>query len=140
MLTIDWQRLTPDHGYARPEAVDLAGARQGFDDAMHRSAGLYEVLAERFPEQASYAVALAYRVRYAMQMNAREAMHLIELRTTAQGHPAYRLVGQEMHRLIAETAGHRAVAEMMTHVDHTEPELERIDGERPAEARRMSRS
>ncbi len=75
-----------------------------------------------------------------MQMNAREAMHLIELRTTPQGHPAYRLVGQEMHRLIAEEAGHHAVAEMMSHVDYSEPELERIDGERRAEARRRQRS
>ena len=94
----------------------------------------------RVAAPASYAVALAYRVRYVMQMNAREAMHLIELRTTPQGHPAYRLVGQEMHRLIGEAAGHRAVAEMMTHVDYSEPELERIDGERRAEARRLSRS
>ncbi len=73
-----------------------------------------------------------------MQMNAREAMHLLELRTTPQGHPAYRLVGQEMHRLIAEEAGHHAVAEMMRYVDHPpEPALERLDAERRAEARRQ---
>jgi len=140
MLTIEWQRLTPDHHFVRPDAVDQAGVRAVFDESMERSAGLYHALEERFPEQASYAVALAYRVRYVMQMNAREAMHLIELRTTPQGHPAYRLVGQEMHRLIAETAGHQAVAAMMSHVDHSEVELERIDGERRAEARRLSRS
>ncbi len=140
MLTIEWQRLTPDHGYVRPDAVDLAGARQVFDESMERSEGLYHALREEFPEQAGYAVALAYRVRYVMQMNVREAMHLIELRTTPQGHPSYRLVGQEMHRLIAETAGHRAIAETMSHVDYSEPELERIDGERRAEARRLSRS
>ncbi len=95
-------------------------------------------MVERFPAQAAYAVALAYKVRFSMQMNAREAMHLIELRTTPQGHPAYRVVGQEMHRLIAEEAGHRAVAEMMSFVDHTpEPALERLDAERRAEARRQ---
>ena len=59
-------------------------------------------------------MSLAYRIRYVMQLNAREAMHLIELRTSPQGHPSYRSVGQEMHRLIAEEAGHRAIAEMMT--------------------------
>ena len=138
MLTIEWQRLTPDHGYTRPEAVDAAGEDASFDDAMERSAALYEDMVERFPAQASYAVALAYRVRFVMQMNAREAMHLIELRTTPQGHPAYRLVGQEMHRLIAEEAGHHAVAEMMRFVDHQpEPALERLDAERRAEARRQ---
>ena len=60
--------------------------------------------------RAAYAVSLAYRVRYSLQLNAREAMHLLELRTGPQGHPEYRKVGQQMHRLIAEKAGHRAVA------------------------------
>ncbi len=140
MLTIEWQRLTPHHGYTRPEAVEAAGAADRFDEAMARSAALHEVLSEPFPADASYAVALAYRVRFVMQMNAREAMHLIELRTTPQGHPAYRLVGQEMHRLIAEEAGHTAIAEMMRFVDHSaEPELERLQAERRAESRRLGR-
>ena len=37
-------------------------------------------------------------------------MHLIELRTAPQGHPAYRRVCQQMHTLIAKAAGHEAVA------------------------------
>jgi len=140
MLTIEWQDLTPRHGFTRPEAVDAAGEQGAFDAAMERSAQLYDALADRYPEQASYAVALAYKVRFAMQMNAREAMHLIELRTGPQGHPAYRQVGQEMHRLIAEEAGHTAVAAMMRFVDHSgEPSLERLDAERRAEGRRRSK-
>ena len=59
---------------------------------------------------------MAYRLRYVMQFNAREAMHLLELRSSTQGHPAYRRIALEMHRLIAEQAGHRAVAEAMTHL------------------------
>ncbi len=138
MLTIEWQRLTPHHGYTRPEAVEASGAGDRFDEAMSRSAALYEDLSEPFPADASYAVSLAYRVRFVMQMNAREAMHLIELRTTPQGHPAYRLVGQEMHRLIAEEAGHPAIAAMMRYVDHSaETELERLQAERRAERRRL---
>ena len=88
---------------------------------MHRSADLYDALADGFPEQAAYAVAMAYRVRYVMQFNAREAMHLLELRSSTQGHPAYRRIALEMHRLIAEQAGHRAVAEAMTHLTTAEP-------------------
>jgi thymidylate synthase ThyX len=138
MLTIEWQTLTPHHGFTRPAAIDAAGEQAGFDEAMERSAGLYEALAERFPAQAAYAVALAYKVRFVMQFNAREAMHLLELRTTPQGHPAYRQVGQEMHRLIAAEAGHHAVAELMSFVDHSaEPDLERLDAERRAEVRRQ---
>jgi thymidylate synthase ThyX len=140
MLTIEWQPLTPRHGYTRPDSVVLAGLGDEFDQAMERSAELYEALVERFPQQAPYAVALAYRVRFSMQMNAREAMHLVELRSSTQGHPAYRSIAQEMHRLIAEKAGHRALAEAMRFVDHTaEPTLERLESERRAEQRRASR-
>ena len=140
MLTLEWQPLTPLHGYTRPEAIDLAGEAPAFDRAMERSASLYDLLATRFPAEASYAVCLAYKVRFTMQMNAREAMHLIELRSGPQGHPAYREVAQDMHRLIAEQAGHHAVAEMMRYVDHSpEPSLERLDSERRAEARREGR-
>ena len=140
MLTIEWQQLSPRHGYTRPRAVVDAGCGDLFDETMARSRDLYEALAERFPAQAPYAVALAYRVRFVMQMNAREAMHVIELRSAPQGHPAYRSVAQQMHRLIAEKAGHRAIAEAMRFADHSpEPELERLPAERRAEQRRLSR-
>jgi len=46
-----------------------------------RSADLYYDMREELPDQAQYCVALAFRIRYVMQMNAREAMHLIELRS-----------------------------------------------------------
>ena len=140
MLTIEWQPLSPRHGYTRPEAVDDAGCGPTFDEVMARSTALHDALAARFPAQAPYAVALAFRVRFAMQLNAREAMHLIELRSAPQGHPAYRAVAQQMHRLIAEKAGHQAVAEAMRFADHSpEPQLERLAGERRAEQRRLSR-
>ena len=97
---------------------------------MDRSAALYDGCARSFPHQAQYAVAMAYRLRYSMQFNAREAIHLLELRSAPQGHPAYRRIALEMHRLIAEQAGHRAVAEAMTHLTTEAPELERLDAER----------
>ncbi len=139
MLTIEWQPLSPRHGYDVPDAIEEAGLTARFEEAMARSADLHDALAGPFPEQASYAVSLAYRIRFVMQMNAREAMHLLELRTSPQGHPAYRQVGQEMHRLIAEEAGHRGLAESMRFVDHTTYELERLAAERAAEQRRAAR-
>jgi thymidylate synthase ThyX len=138
MLTIEWQALTPRHGYAVPDALHEAGLVDRFDDVMVRSARLHDDLVPRFPEQAPYAVALAYRVRFVMQLNAREAMHMLELRTSPQGHPAYRMVCQEMHRLIAEQAGHRVVAAAMSYVDHGTYDLERLAAERAAEARRLA--
>ena len=106
---------------------------------MERSAALHDVLAAEVPHQAAYAVALGYRVRYVMQMNAREAMHLCELRSSPQGHPTYRRVAQAMHTAIAERAGHRAIAAAMSYVDHETYELERLSAERAAEARRAAR-
>jgi hypothetical protein len=139
MLTIEWQPLVPALGYDVPTTVDEAGLADRYVASLERSRDLYAALAPTFPQQASYAVALAYRIRYSMQMNAREAMHLTELRSGTQGHPSYRWVAQEMHRLIAEQAGHRLIAEAMSYVDHSaEDDLERLDSERRAEAKRAS--
>jgi thymidylate synthase ThyX len=136
MLTIEWQPLGPSLGYDVPAEVEEAGVADRYTASLERSRELYEVLAPEFPVESAYAVALAYRVRYSMQMNARSAMHVVELRSSPQGHPAYRWVAQEMHRLIAEGAGHRLLAEAMSHVDYGEAELERLESERRAETRR----
>jgi thymidylate synthase ThyX len=85
---------------------------------------------------APYAVSMAYRVRFYMELNAREAMHMIELRTTPQGHPAYRRICQAMHRLIALQAGHRAIAAAMSFTDLTDSEEGRLASERATERRR----
>ena len=140
MLTIEWQPLGVALGYDMPEIVDQAGLGQSYADAIDRAESLYRDLVPEFPHQASYAVALAHRIRYVMQMNAREALHLIELRSGTQGHPAYRRVAQQMHRAIAEHAGHRALAEAMSFVDQGSTDLERLESERRAERRRAEKS
>src|SRR4029078_10295549 len=114
-----------------------AGVLDGWTRVMDASADLYEgVRGAGLDAAAPYAVAMAYRVRFYMDMNAREAMHVIELRTAPQGHPAYRRVCQQMHRLIAEHAGHRAIAASMIYADHSEVELERLKAERERERKR----
>ena len=140
ILSIEWQPLGAALGYDVPEVVEEAGLTDGYVGSLERSRELYETLLPAFPEQASYAVALAFRIRYTMQMNAREAMHLLELRSGPQGHPSYRWVAQEMHRQIADRAGHRLLAEAMSHVDYGAEDLERLEGERRAEQRRNSAS
>ena len=140
LLTIDWQPLTARHGYVQPEAIIEAGAGQDWRVAMDRSAELAEALTTAgLIDIAPYAVAMAYRIRFVMEMNAREAMHVIELRTAPQGHPAYRRVCQQMHTLIADAAGHRAIASAMRFADHSTVELERLGEERRIEGRRQAR-
>ena len=81
---------------------------------------------------------MAHRIRFTMTMNAREAMHLIELRSQPQGRQSYRWVAREMHRRIAEDAGHRAIAAMMTFVDGGEHAAGRLAAEARQEARRAT--
>ena len=137
LLTLDWQPLTTRHGYTEPAAIVEAGGQAAWQRVMDESAALHEELrASGHESVAPYAVAMAYRVRFYMDMNAREAMHVIELRSAPQGHPAYRRVCQRMHTLIAEQAGHRAIAAAMQFADHSEVALERLNAERALEARR----
>jgi thymidylate synthase ThyX len=137
LLTLEWQALSARHGYTQPDAIVEAGGDAEWREVMDRSAELYDALVEAgLPDVAQYAVSMAYRVRFVMDMNAREAMHVIELRTAPQGHPAYRRVCQQMHRLIAERAGHRAIAAAMSFADHSEVELERLQEERRLELKR----
>jgi len=139
LLTLDWQPLSTRHGYVEPNAIEDAGAIADWRAVMDRSADLHEQLvAHGLRDAAPYAVVMAYRVRFYMDMNAREAMHVIELRTSPQGHPSYRRVCQLMHRAIAEVAGHRAIADAMQFVDHSEVELERLQSERRLEQKRAA--
>jgi thymidylate synthase ThyX len=138
LLTLEWQPLSTRHGYSEPEALGDAGVLDGWTAVMDGSADLYEALrAAGLDAVAPYSVSMAYRVRFYMEMNAREAMHLIELRTAPQGHPAYRRVCQQMHTLIAERAGHAAVAAAMMFADHSQVELERLKAERALEQKRL---
>jgi thymidylate synthase ThyX len=140
-LTLEWQKLSPAHGYETPPQVGDAGLEDEWHGVMEDSTRTYDAVLEAAgPDVAQYAVSMAYRIRFVMQMDAREAMHLIELRSSPQGHPTYRRVAQTMHQLIDTTAGHRAIAAAMTYVDFSEVDLERLEAERRAEAKRQAAS
>ncbi|MBK5221261.1 MAG: FAD-dependent thymidylate synthase, partial [Thermoleophilia bacterium] len=126
MLTIQWQTFTPDLGAGVPEELEAAGVADEYRRALDRSRAEYERLVDAgMAELAPYALCLGYRIRYVLDMNAREAMHLIELRSGREGHPTYRAVAQAMHDRIA--AVHPGVANAMTYVDTSaEPRLERM--------------
>ncbi len=138
-LTLEFQVLTPQHGYATPEQIDEAGLADEWHRVMEDSAEMWAKLADAAGKDvAQYAVAMAYRIRFVMQMSAREAMHLIELRSSPQGHPTYRRVAHQMHALIREVAGHNAIAEAMRYVDFSDVDLERLEAERRADAKRRA--
>jgi hypothetical protein len=137
LLTLEWQPLSTRHGWVCSEEIEAVGALPDWRHVMEEAGHLYEALrAAGLGEVAPYAVSMAYRLRYYMELNAREAMHMIELRTTPQGHPAYRRICQAMHRLIATQAGHEAIAAAMGFADLSAGEGGRLAAERAAEKRR----
>jgi thymidylate synthase ThyX len=136
-LTIEWQRLTTAHGYETPAEIDESGLRSAWDRVIAAGLGMERVLRDAgFDDVAQYAVPMAFRIRFVMQMTAREAMHLAELRSQPQGHPTYRRVAQAMHRLISEV--HPAIGEAFEYMSYEDVDLERLEAERRTEAKRKA--
>jgi thymidylate synthase ThyX len=134
-LTIEWQPLTTAHGHETPREIDEAGLRDRWDRAIDAGRRTEAALLDAgLDDAAQYAVPMAFRIRFVMQMTAREAMHLTELRSQPQGHPTYRRVAQEMHRLISEV--HPAIGSAFRYVSYEDVDLERLDAERRTALRR----
>ncbi|MBK5232302.1 MAG: FAD-dependent thymidylate synthase [Thermoleophilia bacterium] len=138
MLTCQWQTLMPDLGAGVPGEVREAGVGDEYERALEISSTEYERLRDDgHPELAPYALCLGYRIRYILDLNAREAMQLIELRSGREGHPTYRAVAHAMHDSIE--AVHPAVAGAMKHIDtSTEPRLERMLSEIRTHKKRLA--
>ena len=129
MLTIQWQELNPALGYAVPEEVVAAGLEGRWRGAAEVAEAAWSEVRDDLPEQAQYLVTLAHRVRYVVKLNAREALHLIELRTSPQGHPSYRRICQEMLHQIDTVAGHHRVAAAMSFAGRADVHLPRYAAE-----------
>ena len=127
MMTQQRQLLTTEHGYVMPEEIAKAGFKNDFEACMKEASEAYMKISEEMPHEAQYVVPMAYKVRWHAKLNLREAFHLIELRSTPQGHPAYRKVAQEMFRKIQKA--HPVLAEYMKFVDMNDYPLGRIKSE-----------
>lgn len=139
LMTLEWQRYGTRLGYDVPEQLSEHDLDGEWASIMDSSAELYEdVRSELGADVAQYVVPFAFNVRFIMDMNPREAFHLIELRSQPAGHPAYRAVAHQMHQLIRNQAGHRLIADAMKFVDYTDVDLERLESERKAQRRRES--
>ena len=128
ILTQERQLLTADNGFTVPPEIVEAGFEDKFMACMQKAARLYYRIAGKHPLEAQYVLPMAYRIRWYMKMNLREAFHFTELRSVQQGHQAYRAVAQQMFRKIQEV--HPQLAKYMTYVDMTESyQLERLAAE-----------
>lgn len=139
LMTLEWQRYSTRLGYDVPDEVVINDLENEWTDVMDASGELYEDIRDELgADVAQYVVPFAYNVRFVMEMNPRQAFHLIELRSQPAGHPAYRTVAHQMHQAIREVAGHRLVADAMKYVDYSDIDLERLEGERRAQKKRES--
>ena len=127
MNTQQRQLFTARLGFQMPKEIIDAGFQEKIQACVDRAAALYETIAAHDPQLAQYAVLHGNFVRWSISMSDKEAMHMLELRTTPQGHPAYRVASQEMHKLIAGRSKWRA--EMMHHVDYNDYYWSRADSE-----------
>ncbi len=136
MLSQERQLLHCGLGYELAEELTLIDFKEKARECFQRSAELYDALRKELgPFTAQYAVLFGYSIRWIMGMNLREAMHLIELRTTPQGHPSYRRVCQNMNDHIK--ARHPELAETIRFADYNEYYWAR--GESEARQRRKER-
>lgn len=137
VLTQQRQPFTTRLGYATPNDIVEAGLSDRYQKVMDQAAKLYEKIYAKLPEQAQYVVPLGYSIRFTMRMNAREAYHLCELRSTVQGHPSYRLVAQEMAREITKVHKHVGQDMMITWDGYDN--LARVASEMRIEAKERAR-
>jgi thymidylate kinase/thymidylate synthase ThyX len=127
---LEWQPLTPRFGYEVPELVEEAGLTDTFEQCFDISTELYSQLqAQGYDYEAQYATLLGHRMRWKVTINAREAFHFFELRTSPQGHPGYRKLAQQMYEKVCEA--HPLLGSAMIFVNQGEdPELTRLAAER----------
>jgi thymidylate synthase ThyX len=136
ILTQERQDFTTLHGYDTPPEIEEAGFRREFDSCMKRAADLYERVHTDLPSEAQYVVPFAYKIRWYMKMNLREALHMVELRTMPQGHPDYRFICQEIWRKIEEV--HPTLAECGKFIDWKKYRLGRLQSEMRTEFKKSA--
>ncbi|MBI3302916.1 MAG: FAD-dependent thymidylate synthase [Deltaproteobacteria bacterium] len=136
ILTQERQDFTTVHGYDTPPEIEAAGFKPAFYRCMEQAADLYEKIYRDLPLEAQYVVPFAYRVRWYMKLNLREAVHIGELRTMPQGHPDYRFVVQEMWRQIA--AVHPTLARSAKFIDWQTYRLGRLQSEMKSEYKKAA--
>ena len=136
ILTQERQAFTTVHGYDTPREIEEAGFRRDFDECMNAAAKLYEEIYRDLPSEAQYVVPFAFKIRWYMKMNLREALHLCELRTMPQGHPDYRFICQEMWRKIQSV--HPTLAEAGKFMDWQKYRLGRLQSEMRTEFKKSA--
>jgi thymidylate synthase ThyX len=136
VLTLERQLLTTDHGFSIPREIIQLGIEKEFKECMNTSKKVFDSMRTKYPQEAQYVVNFAYNYPFFMNLNLREASHLIELRTIPQGHIDYRQVAQKMFLAIQKVHPH--LSRIIKFADLKSYELERFESEKRIEEKRKS--
>jgi thymidylate synthase ThyX len=128
ILTMSRQLLSTKYGFDISSEITELGIEKDYHDCMYLCNESYKLISSNMPSEAQYVVNFAYKYPYFIKMNLREACHMIELRTTPQGHPDYRNVCQQMYSLIKNV--NPVISEGIRFVDMNNYDLERFKAEK----------
>ena len=135
ILTIERQLLSTKHGYDIPKEILELDIKKDFEDCMYMCNDAYENISSSMKTEAQYVVNFAFRYPFFIKLNLREACHMIELRTTIQGHPDYRYICQEMFNKIKSV--HPLLADAIKFVDLKNHRLNRMESEKKIERKKI---
>ena len=129
ILSQQRQLLSCDNGYDVPQDLIKMNLDSEFIAVLDKSKQVYDKIKQELgAELAQYVVPMAYKLKWYMQLNLREAFHFIELRSAPQGHVDYRRVALKMHKSIQKV--HPKLANYLKFVDDSKLDLERLESEK----------
>lgn len=102
MLTQERQLLDCDYGYYIPKEILGTPLEEEYNQAMAKAKAAFDQIRTELPEEAQYAVPMAYNIRWYFKINLRGLQWLCELRSSPAGHPNYRQVAQSMAKQVCE--------------------------------------
>jgi len=129
ILTQARQNLDCYFGYDIPKELEEFGFKEEFKDAMELAKDTYILMENELGKEiAQYVVPMAYKIKWMINLNLREAFHLIELRSSVQGHQDYRKLVINIFDEIKKV--HPDLAKYAIFVNTSAVELERLEAEK----------
>ncbi|HXH27369.1 MAG TPA: FAD-dependent thymidylate synthase [Candidatus Acidoferrum sp.] len=133
---LEWQPLGIHLGYDMPQAIIEAGLEDLYRQTVAIADELYQKIKKAgFAEEAQYATLHTHKLRWKLTFNAREAFHLIELRTQPAGHFSYRKLAGQMYDEIARVHPRLAAHMIFVNRNDDDPSMSRLEQAEAAQAK-----
>lgn len=100
MLTQERQLLNCDYGYYIPPEIIGTHLESMYTGALQQAKEAFDRMHGELPEEAQYAVPMAFNIKWYFHINLRALQWLCELRSQPAGHPSYRQIAQQMAQLV----------------------------------------